>query len=272
MKNLARLCFGVLCFAPIVLFISDAKSSPIFQSAQTETIRMDRPGGVLVANQPVQNETDMHGEALANLAVLNHCLMRSSRDIALLDDLIELVITKDLQRQSRFVFEPHRHRSQDGREFSIVHKATSDIGLVRRGRIGEAMEIVNPDEQIGPLKAPEGVFGGIGRFNSSICGTKGDCNGNQQSNETSRSNPYLNLIQRYGLLGSFSHFPLFAQIGLVMALSLAAFGLIPIGLYRLFPLNADRTANHNGKGRGGVLFILLGLGSFGLLSGIIFSV
>jgi hypothetical protein len=62
----------------------------------------------------------------------------------------------------------------------------------------------------------------------------------------------------------FRHASLLAQIGLIAVLGLGAMGVGPIGLTRLFPTYGTRRCVS------GVLYSLIGLGSFVLLCGILF--
>lgn len=66
--------------------------------------------------------------------------------------------------------------------------------------------------------------------------------------------------------------PLFAQIGLVMALCFTAFQAIPVGFDFLFPLHTNGGSDGDRKWWLGTLLSLLGWGSLGLLLAVILSV
>ena len=68
------------------------------------------------------------------------------------------------------------------------------------------------------------------------------------------------------------HAPLFAQIGLVMALCFTAFQAIPVGFDFLFPLHTNGGSDGDRKWWLGTLLSLLGWGSLGLLLAVILSV
>jgi len=107
------------------------------------------------------------------------------------------------------------------------------------------------------------VNGGIRRFASKI-------DRQRQSNESYKPNSYLYVVERDGLLRSFRHAPLLAQIGFVVITGFLAIWFCPIGFDRLFPLKAER-ANHGFRKRlVGFWLSLIGWGSCGLLLLIVF--
>lgn len=82
----------------------------------------------------------------------------------------------------------------------------------------------------------------------------------------------LNFIQEDCIFCRFRHAPLFAQIGLVMALCFTAFQAIPVGFDFLFPLHTNGGSDGDRKWWLGTLLSLLGWGSLGLLLAVILSV
>lgn len=82
----------------------------------------------------------------------------------------------------------------------------------------------------------------------------------------------LPLIQEDCIFCRFRHAPLFAQIGLVMALCFTAFQAIPVGFDFLFPLHTNGGSDGDRKWWLGTLLSLLGWGSLGLLLAVILSV
>jgi hypothetical protein len=111
-----------------------------------------------------------------------------------------------------------------------------------------------------------GGFCMVGRADSGDSGLTRVVNREGQTYESNEAEKNLNLIQRYGLFGSFGHTNLLTKIGLIMVLGLAAVGLTPIGFDWLFPISGRRRI------LGGLLLSVVGWGSLGLLFGIILSV
>ena len=115
------------------------------------------------------------------------------------------------------------------------------------------------------LRHSGGCYGGI-------CGAPNVEKVQYDKGKADSGNRYLNRVQKNSLFGSIRHAPLFAQIGLVMTLCFVAFQVIPIGFDLLFPLDADRGSDRDGKRWLGAFLSLLGWGSLGLLLAVILSV
>jgi len=80
----------------------------------------------------------------------------------------------------------------------------------------------------------------------------------------SDAQPHLPLAKGDSVFSRFRHAPLFAQIGLFVALGLGAMGIGPIGLIHLFPAGSPR------RWITGLLYAAVGVGSYAMILCLLF--
>lgn len=116
---------------------------------------------------------------------------------------------------------------------------------------------------VGPSRPSGGLFGGGGSPESGLIALAGKQERPKERDRASYSEPRLNFIQPNSLIGRFRHANLFAQIGFVVALGLATFGLIPVGFEWMTGCRGRRRLI-------GALFSVMGWSSLGVLFCLIF--
>lgn len=110
-----------------------------------------------------------------------------------------------------------------------------------------------------PPAQPHSIYASVGGIASGDGRPPSEIEGNEEGHSASHPEPRLNAAERDGFFRGFRHAPLLAQIGLVMATGLAAFGLTPVGIGLLL----DR------KRRAACGALAVGLSSLGVLLTII---
>ncbi|WP_428670532.1 hypothetical protein [Reyranella sp.] len=134
-------------------------------------------------------------------------------------------------------------------------------------------------KDVGTLELGKRILGSLrlnacsgGGVNGRACGLPNVVEIPDQRDKANEANNHLRGIKINGPLRSLGHAPLFAQIGLIVALCLAAFQLIPVGFDLLFPFHPHSAGNGNRKRWLGAGLSLWGWGSAALLIAIILSV